>query len=230
MRGCRIGEASNPGPATRIQPEGVSEAVVESLEQALTLGSTVDTSDEEPLVRTMTGRHVVRRVGVTEQRCQYFLPRDWIRSMRRLDGWGKSSTSPGGGPVMVQDRFAPLIQDADAVPALSTQHDGHEVGSSRVEEARDEGVVPSAVLSTVPASSRAVRRLVLTSSQATGVLGVEPTNPPTVPVIDMTEADSVGESVRDENLDGAFRESDSDTVSVQSLVGSTVKFPRAGMK
>ena len=38
----------------------VSEAVVESLEQAVT---TVDTSDEEPLVRTMTGRHVVRRVG-----------------------------------------------------------------------------------------------------------------------------------------------------------------------
>ena len=39
-RGCRSGEASNPG-----RLEGVSEAVVESLEQALT---TVDTSDEEP--------------------------------------------------------------------------------------------------------------------------------------------------------------------------------------
>ena len=59
LRGCRIGEASNPGPpSTRIRPEG-SDAVVESLEQALTV---VDTSDEEPLVRSVTGRHVVRRV------------------------------------------------------------------------------------------------------------------------------------------------------------------------
>ena len=111
----------------------------------------------------------------------------------------------GGRPVMVQNRFATLIQDADAVPALSMQHDRHEVGSSCVEEARGEGVVPSAV-STVPASSRAVRQLVLSGHR---VLGVEPTNPPTVPVIDMTEADSVGESVRDENSDGAFQESDS---------------------
>ena len=66
LRGCRIGEASNPGPPNaRIRPEGVSEAVIESLEEALTV---VDRSDEEPLVRTMTGRHVVRRVGETEQR------------------------------------------------------------------------------------------------------------------------------------------------------------------
>ena len=36
----------------------------------------------------------------------------------------------GDGLVMFQNRFAPLIQDGDAVPALSTQHDGHEVGSS----------------------------------------------------------------------------------------------------
>ena len=50
---------SNPGPTSaRIRPEGVSEAVVESL--TLTV---VDTSDEEPLVRATTGRHVVRRVG-----------------------------------------------------------------------------------------------------------------------------------------------------------------------
>ena len=57
----------NPGPpSTRIRPEGVSEAVVESLEQALIA---VDT-DEEPLVRAMTGRHVIRRVG--EQRSVFF--------------------------------------------------------------------------------------------------------------------------------------------------------------
>ena len=31
------------------------------------------------------------------------------------------------------------------------------------------------------------------SSQAPGVVGGEPTNTPTVPVIDMTEADSVGD-------------------------------------
>ena len=85
-------------------------------------------------------------------------------------------------------------------------------------------MVPSAVLSTVPASSRAVRRLVLMSSQAPGVLGGEPTNTPTVPVIDMTEADSV----KDENWDGTFRELDSDTVSVESLVGSAVEVPQSG--
>ena len=60
MRGCRIGEASNPGPPGTIRLDGVSEAAVQSLEQALTA---VDTSDEEPLERAMTGRHVVRRVG-----------------------------------------------------------------------------------------------------------------------------------------------------------------------
>ena len=71
----------NPGPpATRIRPEGVSQAVVESLEHAL---STVDTSDEEPLVRTMTGRHVVRRVGETEQ---------WsVSSSTRLDPFDEAS-------------------------------------------------------------------------------------------------------------------------------------------
>ena len=133
----------------------------------------------------------------------------------------------GGGPVMVKNRFAPLIQDADAIQAVSSQHDEHEVGSC----VDGEGVVPSAVLSTVPASSRAVRRLVLMSSQATGVssqaagvLGGEPTNTPTVLVIDMTEADSV----RDENWDGTFGESDSDTVSVESLVGSAVEVPQSG--
>ena len=55
MRGCRIGEASNPGPPT----QGVSEVVVESLEQVLTA---LDT-DAAPQVRAITGRHVICRVG-----------------------------------------------------------------------------------------------------------------------------------------------------------------------
>ena len=71
LRGCRIGEASNPGPC-RIRPEGVPEAVVESLEQALTA---VDTSDEEPLVRSVTGRHVFRRVGEPEQSSEICITR-----------------------------------------------------------------------------------------------------------------------------------------------------------
>ena len=56
--------------------------------------------------------------------------------------------------------------------------------------------------------------LVLTSSQATGVQGVEPTNRPTFLVIDMTWR--------------ICQESDLDTVSVQSLVGSTVEVPESG--
>ena len=79
MRGCRIGEASHPGPSARIRLEGVSQ-VVESLEQAVT---TVDTSDDEPLVRTMTGRHVVRRVGETEHRSVF--------SSTRLDPFDQAS-------------------------------------------------------------------------------------------------------------------------------------------
>ena len=57
-----------------------------------------------------------------------------------------------------------------------------------------------------------------------GVVGGDPTNTPTVPVIDMTEADSV----RDENSNATFRELDSDTVSVESLVGSAVEVPQSG--
>ena len=41
------------------RPDGVSEAVLESLERALTV---LDTSDDEPLVRAVIGRHVVRRL------------------------------------------------------------------------------------------------------------------------------------------------------------------------
>ena len=60
LRGVRIGEASNPGPpGNRIRPDGVSEAVLESLERALTV---LGTSDDGFLVRAVTGRHVVRRV------------------------------------------------------------------------------------------------------------------------------------------------------------------------
>ena len=58
MGGCQIGEATNPGPpAPGIRPEGVSEAVVESLEQALTA---LDTDEA---------------------------PQDWSRSMRRQCSW-----------------------------------------------------------------------------------------------------------------------------------------------
>ena len=56
------------------------------------------------------------------------------------------------------------------------------------------------------------------------MVGGDPTNTPTVPVIDMTEADSV----RDENSNATFRELDSDTVSVESLVGSAVEVPQSG--
>ena len=43
-------------------------------------GICLDTSDEEPSVRSVTGRHVVRRVGEPEQS---FASRDWILLTRR---------------------------------------------------------------------------------------------------------------------------------------------------
>ena len=52
-------------------------------------------------------------------------------------------------------------------------------------------------------------------------MGGEPTNTPTVPVINMTE-DSVG----DETWNGIFRELDSDSVSVEFFVGSAMKVPQ----
>ena len=75
LRGCRIGEASNPGPPSARISEGVSEAVIEYLEETFTV---VDRSDEEPLVRSMTGRHVVRRVG-EPGRGQCLLRCNWMR-------------------------------------------------------------------------------------------------------------------------------------------------------
>ena len=60
---------------------------------------------------------------------------------------------------MVKNRFAPLFK-------MQTQSIPFPRNTTSMRLVEGEGVVPSGVLSTVPASSRAVRRLVLTSSQA----------------------------------------------------------------
>ena len=64
--GCvRVGEASNPGPPSRVRPrcgEEVAEDVLSSLEFDLTQ---LDSSDNEPLLHPVEGRHVVPRVGCT---------------------------------------------------------------------------------------------------------------------------------------------------------------------
>ena len=76
-RTSRHVDAGSGPPSTRIRPEGVLKAVVESLEQALTI---VDTSDEGPLVRSVTGRHVVRKVLSFASRDQTHVPPDFLQS------------------------------------------------------------------------------------------------------------------------------------------------------
>ena len=58
--GRRVGEASNPGPARQRGPE----EILNELEATLTM----DSSDEEPLMRPVSGRNVVRRVSDAAQR------------------------------------------------------------------------------------------------------------------------------------------------------------------
>ena len=67
LRGCRIGEASNPGPPSiRIGPEGVSKALVESLGQALTA---VDTSNDRAKTEFRALHHEIGFFFLTKRRC-----------------------------------------------------------------------------------------------------------------------------------------------------------------
>ena len=66
------------------------------------------------------------------------------------------------------------------------------------------------------------------SSQATEVQGVEPSNHTRVSVIDMTDADSVADFLRESPRNDALaQDSVSDIVSVESFEGSEVEFPES---
>ena len=56
----RVGEASNPGPP-QVRPRFVEDGV-DNVLSSLELELTMLDSDEEPLVRSVDGRHVVPRI------------------------------------------------------------------------------------------------------------------------------------------------------------------------
>ena len=62
LRGVRVGEASNPGPRSRVRPrrEEVAEDLLSSLEFELTM---LDSSDVNLLWHPVEGRHVIPREG-----------------------------------------------------------------------------------------------------------------------------------------------------------------------
>ena len=61
LRGIRVGEASHPGPHGR-RTRDVSDAVLDNLERELRLIE----SDDEPLIRSTSGRNVVPRISSGE--------------------------------------------------------------------------------------------------------------------------------------------------------------------
>ena len=66
LRGVRVGEASHPGPL-----DHTPEDILSDLEAVLTR---INSSDEEPLVRPTTGRHVIRKVH--EEQSRFMVPAD----------------------------------------------------------------------------------------------------------------------------------------------------------
>ena len=110
--GLRVGEASNPGPAERYTEEIFSE-----LEAALTMA---DSSDEEQLVRPVSDRNVVWRVGTpppvvvtaltvadTEEESGFVVQ----RSRRR---GGLVMSTPATVPLVQANRFSPLVGEVES--------------------------------------------------------------------------------------------------------------------
>ena len=101
LRGVRVGEASNPGPQSRVRPrrEDVAEDLLSSLEFELTM---LDSSDDELWVRTVQGRHVIPRVGcrvpstVTDSSAFPDIPPTVVESTVWPDAQIQASSDDGG--------------------------------------------------------------------------------------------------------------------------------------
>ena len=160
LRGMFIGEASHPGPTARRRRRPRSSSVVDGWSRLVVFrrGTVVDPttqfsqrmrtqvdgpSDDEPLIRPNSGRHVVPRMepgqfvdvrdsAAHEQPCHDCEVSATVPDSSRvlcaagLMGGATLRSRPPilerGGPATLQNRFAAfaLKEDADAIPALQT--------------------------------------------------------------------------------------------------------------
>ena len=115
LRGVRVGEATNPGPARErsLARERSPEAILSDLEADLTR---LDSSDEEPLARPMLGRNVVRRVSVADDTLPHTDAAarsigDAFRFSRRVVLVPQSAGTPQSVQDRSSNRFAILAPD-----------------------------------------------------------------------------------------------------------------------
>ena len=101
LRGVRVGEASNPGPARQRGPE----EILNELEATLTR---LDSSDEEPLLRPVSGRNVVRRVSDAVERSIG----DPVQVSRRVVLAPQSPGTPRSVQNCASNRFSILAADS----------------------------------------------------------------------------------------------------------------------
>ena len=96
-----MGEASNPGPARQRGPE----EILNELEATLTR---LDSSDEEPLLRPVSGRNVVRRVSDAVERCIG----DPVQVSRRVVLAPQSPGTPRSVQNCASNKFSILAADS----------------------------------------------------------------------------------------------------------------------
>ena len=127
LRGVRVGEASNPGPAR----ERNLEEIFSELEAVLTW---LDSSDEEPLVRPVSGWNVVRRVSdaASEAFVICFKLRGgwfWPLSLQEPHGLCRvvrATGSPFWQQIRTTKIFLSRMAESTTIPA--TPHALHEAG------------------------------------------------------------------------------------------------------
>ena len=126
LRGVRIGEASHPGPSARRRrrvrsssaqdhPSGPDPTLLDDLERDLV---SVDASEDEPLVRPNTGRHVVARMEVSvhdELPC-----RDTVRDDQSADTADIETLTVAASPrALVAAGVGDAVQPCSATSLLS---------------------------------------------------------------------------------------------------------------